>query len=131
MTVPHQLHITVPTLHTMARIAELFEDEAQAMGDDEESGYWREMVLACRQQCEGRRFGHRVIRPTFDHIRWDVVERAAFGPAPYPRLSDQEAREVARQLTEEGKSARHISDRVEVAQRTVNRWRREARAAQQ
>ncbi len=131
MTIPHHLHITVPTLHTMARIAEIFEEEARALGEDGESFYWQEMATACRQQCEGRRFGHWIHRPAFAEIRWDVVERAANGPSPYPRLSDEEAREVSRQLTEEGKSARYIAPRVEVAQRTINRWRREEKRAQQ
>lgn len=125
MTNRYCVQLSVRNTYMMTRIAELFEEQARSLGEDEEAVNWREMAYICRQQFEGRRGVRRVIRPALNTIRWDVVEQAMAGCAPYPRLSMLEAQEVCRQLTEEGRSIRYIADRVEAHWRTVSRWRRQ------
>lgn len=106
----------------MARIVELFEQEAERLEDDETALYWREMSRICAQQVAGRAGKLRVARPVLAWLRPDVIERVAYGPPPYDLLTKAEAQEVCRLLTREGRRPTYIADRVMVHERTISRW---------
>lgn len=117
------LQFRVSSLQLVARVADLLEEEAASEENPEQAGQWREMSRMCRRQSDGRRYKTRTVRPVYASIRWDVVESAVQGDIPCPVLSSEEAREVCRLLTEQGKSAAYIADRVMTHERTVHRWR--------
>ena len=54
-----------------------------------------------------------------------AVERAALCRGACPPLTDEERRRAVKVMTEAGKSAAEIAERLGMAERTVTRWRDE------
>lgn len=56
-----------------------------------------------------------------------AVTRVLEGEGPLPELTEDELRYAVVVMTDRGLGAQEIADRLGVTQRTVVRWRREAR----
>ncbi|MFB8347995.1 helix-turn-helix domain-containing protein [Streptomyces niveus] len=54
-----------------------------------------------------------------------AVERAALCRGACPQLTDEEQRRAVKVMTEAGKGAAEIAERLGMADRTVTRWRDE------
>ncbi|WP_262058565.1 hypothetical protein [Streptomyces sp. STR69] len=75
------------------------------------------------------RYTPRVQRPRHPGIDESAVQCVVLNVHPLPVLSRAEARLACWHLTGRGYSAAEIADRLQVAQRTINRWRAEDRQA--
>jgi hypothetical protein len=73
------------------------------------------------------RYTPRVQRPRHPGIDESAVQCVIIGAHPLPVLSRDEARLACWHLTGRGHSAAEIAERLQVAKRTINRWRAEDR----
>lgn len=59
------------------------------------------------------------------------IDHVVNGSPPYPALKESDLHRAWRLLEEKGKSAKRIAERLQVATRTVTRWRARARKRQE
>lgn len=108
-----------------ARLAALLRNCASTEPDRGQAKAYRGAARRLEHATRPVRYMPRTPRPAHREIDEEAVQRVVLGLRPLPQLSRTEARLACLQLTRRQCPALEIADRVQVAPRTVQRWRAE------